>query len=76
MQTMTSFGDLILTNKNLFFVIAGQTTKISRKKIVSITPHSDGISFQCDGARAPQYSVRHLDAWFAYNVLINLSTLA
>jgi DNA-binding transcriptional LysR family regulator len=25
---------------------------------------------------APQYSVRHLDTWFAYNVLTNLSTLA
>jgi hypothetical protein len=68
-------GDLILTNKNLFFVIAGQTTKLSLKKIVSVTPHSDGISFQCDGARARQYSVRHLNAWFAYNVLTNLSTL-
>jgi len=69
-------GDLILTNKNLFFLIAGQTTKLSLKKIVSVTPPSDGISFQCDGARGPQYSVRNLDAWFAYNVLTNVSTLA
>jgi hypothetical protein len=38
-------GDLIVTNKNLFFIIDGLTTKLSLKKIVSVTPHSDGISF-------------------------------
>jgi hypothetical protein len=68
-------GDLVLTNKNVFFVIDGQTRKLSLKKIVSVIPHSDGISFQCDGARVSQYSIRHLDAWFAYNVVTNLSAL-
>jgi hypothetical protein len=68
-------GDFVVTNKNLFIVVGGHTTKLSLKKIVSVTPHSDGISFQCDGARAPQYSIRHLDPWFAYNVLMNLSAL-
>lgn len=68
-------GDFVVTNKNLFIVIGGRTTKLSLKKIVSVTPHTDGISFQCDGDRAQQYSIRHLDPWFAYNVLINLSAL-
>jgi hypothetical protein len=69
-------ADLVLTNKNLFLVVDGRTTRLSVKKIVSVTPHSDGISFQCDGARAPQYSIRHLDAWFANNVITNLAALA
>ena len=68
-------GDLIVTNKNLFFVIQGQTKKLSLKKIVSANPHSDGITFRCGGSRAPQYSIRRLDAWFAYNVIVNLSAL-
>jgi len=68
-------GDLVVTNKNLFLVIGGRATKLSLKKLISVTPHSDGISFQCDGARAPQYSIRRLDAWFAYNILMNLAAL-
>jgi hypothetical protein len=68
-------GEFVVTNKNLFVVIGGRTTKLSLTKIVSVTPHSDGISFECDGARAPQYSIRRLDPWFAYNVLMNLSAL-
>jgi hypothetical protein len=68
-------GDLVVTNKNLFLVTGGHTKKLSLKKIVSVTPHSDGISFQCEGARAQQYSIRRLDAWFAYNILMNIATL-
>jgi len=68
-------GDLVLTTKNAFFLIEGQTKKLSLKKIVSVNPHSDGITFQCGGKRAPQYSVRRLDPWFAYNVIVNLSCL-
>jgi hypothetical protein len=68
-------GDLVLTTKNAFFLIEGETKKLSLKKIVSVNPHSDGITFQCGGKRAPQYSVRRLDPWFAYNVIVNLSCL-
>lgn len=68
-------GDLMVTTKNVFFLIGGQTKKLSVKKIVSANPHSDGITFQCDGKRAPQYSVRRLDPWFAYNLIVNLSTV-
>jgi hypothetical protein len=68
-------GDLVLTTKNAFFLIEGEIKKLSLKKIVSVNPHSDGITFQCSGKRAPQYSVRRLDPWFAYNVIVNLSCL-
>ena len=68
-------GDLMVTTKNVLFLIGGQTKKLSVKKIVSANPHSDGITFQCGGKRAPQYSVRRLDPWFAYNLIVNLSTV-
>jgi len=63
------------TTKNALILIEGQTKKISMKKIVSANPHSDGITFQCGGKRAPQYSVRRLDPWFAYNLIVNLSAV-
>lgn len=68
-------GDLMVTTKNALILIEGQTKKISMKKIVSANPHSDGITFQCGGKRAPQYSVRRLDPWFAYNLIVNLSAV-
>jgi hypothetical protein len=68
-------GDLMVTTKNVFFLIGEQTKKLSVKKIVSANPHSDGITFQCGGKRAPQYSVRRLDPWFAYNLIVNLSSV-
>ena len=68
-------GDLMVTTKNVFFLIWGQIKKLSVKKIVSANPHSDGITFQCGGKQAPQYSVRRLDPWFAYNLIVNLSVV-
>jgi hypothetical protein len=68
-------GDLVLTTKNAFFLIEGETKKLSLKKIVSVNPHSDGMTFQCGGKGGSQYSVRRLDPWFAYNVMVNLSCL-
>ena len=68
-------GDLMVTTKNVLFLIGGQTKKLSVKKIVSANPHSDGITFQCGGKQALQYSVRRLDPWFAYNLIVNLSAV-
>jgi hypothetical protein len=68
-------GDLMVTTKNVLFLIGGQIKKLSLKKIVSANPHSDGITFQCSGKQAPQYSVRRLDPWFAYNLIVNLSAV-
>jgi hypothetical protein len=68
-------GDLMVTTKNVLFLIGGQTKKLSVKKIVSANPHSDGITLKCGGKRAPQYSVRRLDPWFAYNLIVNLSAV-
>lgn len=69
-------GALLVTNENLFWVPpASKVIKIPVKKIIAITPASDGIIIQKDGVTAkPQY-FRTNDAWFSYNLISNLNIL-
>lgn len=68
-------GELILTDRNLYFVGYGKTTRIPYSKIVSFTPFSDGFGLMRDAATAkPQFFLTK-DGWFAYNLVTNLAKL-
>lgn len=69
------FGTLVITNKNLFLVLATRTFKIPLAKLISVTPYLDGIGFQRDTVRDSSFLCANIDGWFAYNVVSNLASL-
>jgi hypothetical protein len=68
-------GNLIVTNKNLYF-IGATMIRIPYKKIVAFQPHSDGIGIQRDAASAKPEAFKFGDGWFAYNLITNLAQIS
>lgn len=68
-------GMLVVTEKNLYFVGPGKTTRIPYAKVVSFTPYSDAVGVMRDAATAkPQFFVVD-DPWFAFNLITNLAQI-
>lgn len=68
-------GMLVVTNKSLYFVGPGKTTRIPYAKVVSFTPYSDAVGVMRDAATAkPQFFVVD-DPWFALNLISNLAQI-
>jgi hypothetical protein len=74
-MTILGNGMLALTNKNLYFASETKNLKTPYNKIISITPYSDGIGLQKDGASAKPQIFKGIDGWFTYNLISNLSKL-
>lgn len=62
-------GTLYVTNKNLIFHSMMKATKIPYKKIVGITPYSDGIEIHRDGANVKRMTMQGFDPWFVMNLM-------
>ena len=62
-------GILLYTNKNLIFYNPNKSVKIPYKKIVSLTPYSDGFKVHKDGANALPVIFGNIDSWFLMNLL-------
>lgn len=69
-------GDLILTNKHVYFSSAMQSLKIPPKRIVSIEPYSDGVALLRDNANALPIIFKLDDPWFIANAINRLNQLA
>ena len=65
-------GDLYVTNQNLIFYSAEKGLKIPYKKLVGITPYSDGIEVLKDG-NSKRMVFQGFDSWFVMNLLSMLS---
>lgn len=62
-------GSLFVTNKNLIFHSMTKAVKVSYKKIVGITPYSDGIEVHRDGASVKRMTMQGFDPWFVMNLM-------
>lgn len=67
-------GILALTTKNLYFSSINKTIKIPYNKLITLTPYTDGIGVQKDGATAKPQIFKGIDGWFSYNVVSNLNS--
>lgn len=67
-------GPLAVTNLHLYFS-GHKSFRIRHNKIVSIEPHSDGVTVQRDAQTAKPQSFITGDGWFTYNLLTNVSQL-
>lgn len=62
-------GQLVITNKNLFFHCPTASIKIPYKKLVGVTPYSDGLEVHKEEANPKRTVFQGFDAWFVINVL-------
>ena len=65
-------GDLYVTNQNLIFYSTEKGLKIPYKKLVGITPYSDGIEILKDG-NSKRMVFQGFDSWFVVNLLSMVS---
>lgn len=63
-----AIGDLYVTNQNLIFYSTEKGLKIPFKKLVGITPYSDGIEVLKDG-NSKRMVFQGFDSWFIVNLL-------
>lgn len=68
METI-GIGQLVVTNKNLFFHCPTASVKIPYKKLVGVTPYSDGLEIHKEEAKPKRTVLQGFDAWFVINVL-------
>lgn len=66
-------GSLILTNKNIIFYSSMKSAKIAYKKLIGVTPYSDGVELQKDGANAKRQVFQGFDSWFMMNLLSSIN---
>ena len=65
-------GDLYVTNQNLIFYSTEKGVKLPYKKLVGITPYSDGIEVLKDG-NSKRMVFQGFDSWFVVNLLSMVS---
>lgn len=68
-------GSLYVTNKNLIFNSPTKGVKIPYSKIIGLTPYSDGIEIQRDGANAKRLTAQGFDPWFIMNLLSQINNI-
>lgn len=62
-------GTLFVTNRHLIFHSQTKSIKVPYAKLVGISPYSDGIEINRDGANAKRLTVQGFDPWFLLNIL-------
>jgi hypothetical protein len=66
-------GQLLVTNKHLYFLGPRKSIRVPYRKIVSFEPYRDAVGIQRDAATARPQVFGVDDAWFAYNLVTNLA---
>lgn len=62
-------GSLILTNKNIIFFSPQKSAKVPYKKLIGVTPYSDGVELQKEEANPKRQVFQGFDCWFMVNLL-------
>jgi hypothetical protein len=68
-------GDLVLTNRNIYFIFGDGQRRIPMIKITALQPHAEGIQVTCEAPdRSRTFKVD--DPWLAANLIVGLMMLA
>ncbi len=62
-------GNLYVTNKHIIFQSPTRSLKVAYNKLIGITPYSDGMELQRDGANAKRVALQGFDCSFILNIL-------
>lgn len=66
-------GQLFITTQNIIFYSPTQCVKIPFKKIIGITPYTDGIEIHRDGSNVKRIMFQGIDPWFLMNLLSTIN---
>ena len=72
---MVSYGQVYVTNKNIFFHSLEKSIKVPYSKVVAYTPFEDAIGIQRDGSSLKPIYLKGVDGWFIFNIVKNISNL-
>lgn len=69
-------GDLVLTNRNIYFIYGDGKQRIPMVKITALQPHADGIQVTCEQPQGRSRAFKVDDPWMAANLTVGLLILA
>jgi hypothetical protein len=68
-------GDLVVTNRNIWFIFGAGQRRIPMAKIRALQPHADGIQLTCEEPAGRSRAFRLGDPWLAANLIVRLIRL-
>jgi hypothetical protein len=69
-------GDLVVTNRNLYFIFGAGQRRIPMAKITALQPHADGVQVTCEQPQGRSRIFKLDDPWLAANMIVRLTMLA
>lgn len=70
------YGDMIITNKNVYFYSTQKSVKYPYDKILAYVPFEDAIGIQQTRANAKTVYYKGIDGRYAFNLLTNIKNLS
>ena len=69
-------GDLVVTDRNIYFIFGDGDRRIPLAKITALQPHADGIQVTCEQPQGRSRTFKLGDPWLAANLIVRLTILA
>lgn len=69
-------GDLVVTDRNIYFIFGDGQRRIPMAKITALQPHADGIQVTCEQPQGRSRTFKLGDPWLAANLIVRLTILA
>ena len=69
-------GDLVVTDRNIYFIFGDGQRRIPMAKITALQPHADGIRVTCEQPQGRSRAFKLADPWLAANLIVRLTILA
>jgi hypothetical protein len=73
--TEEATGDLVVTNRNVYFIFGDGSRRIPMAKITALHPYSDGITITCEQPQNRSRAFKLDDPWLAANLVVGLVRL-
>lgn len=69
-------GDLVITDRNIYFIFGEGERRIPMAKITALQPHADGVQVTCEQPQSRSRAFKLDDPWLAANLIVRLVLLA
>ena len=69
-------GDLVITDRNIYFIFGEGERRIPMAKITALQPYADGVQVTCEQPQSRSRAFKLDDPWLAANLIVRLVLLA